>query len=130
MISVAWAQDAATTAANGGFMGLVFSYLPLALIFVVFWMMVVRPQNKAAKEHSAMLAALKSGDYVQLAGGLVGVVKHVGEKVVRVQLDKETSVSVMKPAVQSRFSDEEGKALFGTHDPSLAVVDVTARKKK
>lgn len=129
MISVAWAQDAAV-GAGGGMMAMLFSYLPLVLIFVVFWMMVIRPQNKAAKEHAAMLAGLKSGDYVQLAGGLVGLVKHVGEKVVRVQLDKDTQVSVIRLAVQSRFNDADGKALFGAHDPASAVVDVTAKKKK
>lgn len=82
-ISPAFAQDAA--AAPGGFdlVGL----LPLVLIFVVFYFLLIRPQQKKMKEHRAMVAAIKRGDRVVTAGGIIG-------EVVKVQSDTEVQVEI------------------------------------
>ena len=69
LISVAHAQQAAGAADPAG--GLM-QFLPIILMFVVLWFLMIRPQQKKAKEHQAMLAALAKGDEVVTGGGLIG----------------------------------------------------------
>jgi len=78
-ISNAHAQD---LGAGSDLMGL----LPLVLIFVVFYFLLIRPQNKRQKEHRELVAALSVGDEVVTAGGLLGKVTKTGEQFLTVQL--------------------------------------------
>ena len=57
----------------GGLMG----FLPLVLIFVIFYFLMIRPQQKKAKEHKAMLDNLKKGDRVITSGGIYGLIEEV-----------------------------------------------------
>lgn len=75
-ISPALAQSATQAAPEGSFL---ISMLPLLLIFVVFYLMVIRPQNKRLIEHRRMINELQKGDKVVTGGGLVGTVKKVVE---------------------------------------------------
>ena len=52
-------------------------FIPLILIFVIFYFFLIRPQQKRAKEHKAMVAALKRGDEVVTSGGIVGTVERI-----------------------------------------------------
>ena len=101
----AYAQDAA-----GGLLGSLagFSqFLPILLIFVVFYFLMIRPQQQRQKSLKAMVAALKRGDRVVTAGGIVGVVQRVREGTdeveveiapnVRVQVVRDTISTVLKP---------------------------------
>ena len=102
-ISPAYAQDAA------GIMTSVQSFAPLLLIFGVFYFLLIRPQQTRAKEMKVMLAALRRGDKVVTAGGILGVVQRVKEGSdeidveiapnVRVTVLRETISSVLKPVV-------------------------------
>ena len=71
-ISPAYAQD-------GGGQDMFVSFLPLVLIFVVFYFLLIRPQQKRAKDHKAMIAAVRRGDTVVTAGGVIGKVTKVKE---------------------------------------------------
>lgn len=73
-VSTAYAQTAAPAA--GGDM--IVQFLPLILIFVVFYFLLIRPQQKKMKEHKAMLSAIRRGDRVVTGGGIIGVVNKVG----------------------------------------------------
>ncbi|MDX1556142.1 MAG: preprotein translocase subunit YajC, partial [Xanthomonadales bacterium] len=66
LIASAYAQDAAPQ--GGGLM----SFLPLIIIFVIFYFLLIRPQMKRAKEHRALVAGLAKGDEVVTNGGLLG----------------------------------------------------------
>ena len=80
-ITPAWAQEAAdatTDAASSG-PGMLVTVLPLVLIFCVFYIMVIRPQNKRIVEHRQMINHLQKGDKVVTGGGLVATVKKMGE---------------------------------------------------
>jgi preprotein translocase subunit YajC len=100
-ISPAYAQDAA------GMMGAATQFAPLILIFGVFYFLLIRPQQTRAKEMKAMLAALRRGDRVVTAGGILGtvqVVKEGSDEVdveiapnVRVKVLRDTISSVVKP---------------------------------
>ena len=63
-------------------------FLPIILMFVVLYFLMIRPQMKRAKEHKTMLAALKKGDEVVTAGGMVGKVTKVGESYVTLEVSR------------------------------------------
>ncbi len=77
------------------------SFLPLIIIFVLFWFLLIRPQMKQAKEHRKMLDALQKGDEVATSGGLAGRVVKVGDGFVSLEIAPETVVHVQKHTVQT-----------------------------
>jgi preprotein translocase subunit YajC len=96
-ISNAYAQGAAA-AGDGGMGGLVM-LVPYALIFVVFYFLLIRPQQQARKRHMDMVAALKKGDVVVTSGGLIGKVKSVADDELRVELSPNVEVRVIRSAI-------------------------------
>jgi len=62
------------------------SLLPIVLIFVVFYFLLIRPQNKRQKEHKEMVANIAVGDEVVTAGGILGKITEVGDDFVHVQV--------------------------------------------
>jgi len=60
-----------------GIGGMVASFLPLILIFVIFYFLLIRPQSKKAKEHKQLLDNLKKGDKVMTTGGIYGVIEDI-----------------------------------------------------
>ena len=91
-ISSAYAQDAAP---QGGLL----SFLPLIIIFVVFYFLLIRPQMKRAKEHKKLVSQLAAGDEIVSNGGLLGRVTHVGESFVTVELADNVRIKLQKHAV-------------------------------
>jgi preprotein translocase subunit YajC len=77
------------------------SFLPLIVIFVLFWFMLIRPQMKQAKEHRKMLDALQKGDEVATSGGLVGRITKVSDGFVSLEIATETVVHVQRHTVQT-----------------------------
>ncbi len=75
--------------------------LPIALIFVVMYFLVIRPQSKKAKEHQKMISGLKSGDRVLTAGGLIGTVSKVMESEVEVRIAPSVNVTVARSMITS-----------------------------
>jgi len=105
LIPPAWAQDAA---AGNDVMGMVFSYLPIVLIFVIFYVLILRPQTQAAKQHAALVAGLKKGDVVLTDGGLVGEVEAVDDDLLRVFVGG-TAMVVARAAVRKVLADDARK---------------------
>ena len=91
-ISNAYAQDAAAT---GGLM----SFLPLIVIFAVFYFMLIRPQMKRAKEHKQLVAQLSKGDEVITNGGLLGKIIDVSESFVTLELADNLQIKLQRSAV-------------------------------
>ena len=77
------------------------SFLPLIIIFILFWFMLIRPQMKQAKEHRKMLDALQKGDEVATSGGLAGKITKVGDSFVALEVAPDTVVQVQKHTVQT-----------------------------
>jgi preprotein translocase subunit YajC len=94
-LSDAWAAPAA------GQPDPIMSFLPLILIFVVFYFLLIRPQQKRAKEHKEMVAALKKGDEVVTNGGVLGKITDVGENFIRLQISEGVEVKVQRQAVST-----------------------------
>jgi preprotein translocase subunit YajC len=70
--------------------------IPLVLVFVIFWFLLIRPQQKRMKEHQAQVAGVKKGDRVVTGGGLIGKVTKVGDTEVEVELAQGVRVQVVK----------------------------------
>ncbi len=94
-ISDAWAQ--VETAQPDPIM----SFLPLVIIFVVFYFLLIRPQQKRAKEHKQMVEAISKGDEVVTNGGLLGKVTGVGENFIQIKVSDNVEVKVQRHAVAS-----------------------------
>ena len=77
------------------------SLLPLVLIFVVFYFLLIRPQQKRQKEHREMVANIKAGEEVTTAGGLLGKVTDVKESFVKIEVTPGTVLTVQKHTVSA-----------------------------
>ena len=75
------------------------SFLPLVLIFVVFYFLLIRPQTKRAKEHKKMVEGLAKGDEVVTSGGLLGRITQVGENFVQVKVAEGVEVKIQKQSI-------------------------------
>lgn len=103
LISPAYAQ----TAGGGGDAGLV-SLLPLVLIFVVFYFLLIRPQQKKMKAHRAMVDALRRGDRVVTGGGIIGsVTKVLSDNEVQIEVAEGVRLRVVKHTIQEVLSKTE-----------------------
>lgn len=98
-ISDAWAE--APAGAAPGPAGSLMSFLPLIVIFVLFYFMLIRPQQKKMKEHKAMVEALQKGDEVVTNGGALGKITKVGENFVTIQVAEGVDIKVQRGAIQS-----------------------------
>jgi len=75
------------------------TFLPLILMFVVMYFLMIRPQQKRAKEQKAMMDALAKGDEVVTAGGILGKVSKVSEGYLTIEVSAGTDVVVQKSAI-------------------------------
>jgi preprotein translocase subunit YajC len=86
-------------------------FLPLVLIFVVFYFLLIRPQQKKQKEHRAMLDALRRGDRIVTGGGFLGTIsKVVSPEEVEVDLAPNVRVRVLRSTITSVLSKPDPSA--------------------
>lgn len=90
MIGVAYAQGAAGAPAGGGFA----QFVPLILIFIVFYFLLIRPQQKKAKEQQDFLASLKKGDKVMTGGGIHGKITGLTDSAVTLEISEGVRIKV------------------------------------
>ena len=77
-------------------------FIPLILIFVIFYFFLIRPQQKRANDHKAMVAALKRGDEVVTSGGIVGRVERILEEdKLDLLISENVTVEVVQSTIQS-----------------------------
>ena len=85
-------------------------FIPLILIFVIFYFFLIRPQQKRVKDHKAMVESLKRGDEVITSGGIIGVVDRVMEDDrIEVTIGEGTKVQIIKSTITSLLKKEEIK---------------------
>lgn len=94
-IGNAYAQDAA---AQGGS---VMSFLPLFALIIIFYFLILRPQQKRSKEQKSMIEALQKGDEVVTVGGELGRVVKIGENYLDLEIAENVTVHIQKSAVQN-----------------------------
>ncbi len=125
LVSEAWAQGA------GGGGDTLMQFLPLILIFVVFYFLLIRPQQKKMKTHREMIASVRRGDRVITGGGMIGqVIKVINDAEVDVQIAEGVKVRMLKstitdviargePVKGARKSDGDGEDGQGEDAPAL-----------
>ena len=104
-ISTAWAQTGAGDAGAGGMLS---AFLPLILIFVIFYFLLIRPQQKRQKQHQNKLQAIRRGDKVLTGGGVFGTVsKVVDDNELQVEIAEGVKVRVARSMVADVISKTE-----------------------
>lgn len=96
-VATAYAQDAQAAPLSG-----IMSIAPLIILFVIFYFLLIRPQQKRAKEHRQMISALQKGDNVITSGGIHGRVTAVNDDTVTVEISDGVRIKVSKEAVTAR----------------------------
>jgi preprotein translocase subunit YajC len=109
MFDIAYAQNATGGAGPGPLMTLV----PFVLIFVIMYFMVVRPQQKKAKDHQEMLNKLKKNDEVMTSGGIYGKVIDLKETVVTLEVAPNVKIRVHRPQISTVLTGEKTSSREG-----------------
>ena len=104
---IAWAMAPAQGHGAQGGGSAIMSLLPLILIFVVFYFLLIRPQQKKAKEHQKMLEGLKRGDKVITSGGIYAVIEAVGTTTVTLKIAENVKVKFGKGYIAAVRLDSE-----------------------
>ncbi len=85
-------------------------FIPLILIFVIFYFFLIRPQQKKVKDHKQMVTALKRGDQVVTSGGLIGRIERIlGDDKVDVSISENVTVQVVQSTIQSLINKSDTK---------------------
>lgn len=86
-------------------------FLPMIGIFILFWFLMVRPQQKKMKEHKAMLDALQKGDEVVSSGGMLGRVVKLTDEYITLEVANNTEVVIQRAAVGIKLEKGTMKSL-------------------
>jgi preprotein translocase subunit YajC len=117
MISDAFAQSAAGGAGGFSIQGL----LPFVLIFIIFYFLLIRPQQKRVKQHKLMVTNLKRGNKVLTAGGIFGVVSKAteGSETVSVEIASGITVEIARAMISEVRGDEKIKKTIDKEKPVI-----------
>jgi preprotein translocase subunit YajC len=103
MISLAYAQGGA----GGDTMGMLMSLAPLILIFVVFYFLLIMPQQKKAKQHRQMLESITKGDEVITSGGIHGKVIGIADQVLILDVGEKMKIKVSREFIAQKKGTEQ-----------------------
>jgi preprotein translocase subunit YajC len=104
---------------------MVSTLVTFGLVFVIFYFLIIRPQNKKQKEAKAMIEAVKKGDRVITAGGVHAVVYTVKEKTVILKVDENTKMEFSKSAIATVEKDKVEAKVEDKADPKVEAKAVT-----
>ena len=104
-ISEAWAQSGGATGGSG----ITGMLIPMVAVFAIFYFLLIRPQQKRAKEHKNMIAEMKKGDRVVAAGGVIGKITKLDDAEVELDLGAGVKMSVVRDSV-SHIMNMQAKA--------------------
>jgi preprotein translocase subunit YajC len=103
-ITEAYAQTAGDAGAGAG---MLFQLMPFVLIFVVFYFLLIRPQQKRAREQRAMLDAIRRGDRIVTGGGILGTVEKAEDNEITVTIADNVKIKVLRGTIQQVLSKPE-----------------------
>jgi len=114
--SVAYGMPGGGTG-DGGPMSAVVQFVPLILIFVIFWFLVIRPQQRKAKVHREMLSALKRGDEVYTDSGIRGTIQRIGEETISLEIAPKVVIRIQRGRVSDVAKGSKDKELDAEATP-------------
>lgn len=103
-------SEALAQGGGGGGSDPLIGFLPIVLIFVVFWFLLIRPQQKRMKEHAALLRSLEPGMVVVTNAGIHGAIAEVEDKVVWVEVAPEVELKISKGSIAEIVNEDEDEA--------------------
>ncbi len=95
------------TGTEGGAASSFGAFVPLIIMFAIFYFLLIRPQQKKTKEHKLMLEALKKGDRVVSSGGLYGMVTGLTNEIVTMEIAPKVRVKVTRPSISVVLSKDK-----------------------
>jgi preprotein translocase subunit YajC len=104
---LAHAMGTGGTGGAGGAGGGLGTFVPLILMFAIFYFLLIRPQQKKAKQHKQMLASVRKGDKVVSAGGLHGVITGITDDVVTMEIAPKVRVKVSRGSISGVLRRDE-----------------------
>jgi preprotein translocase subunit YajC len=114
-LSAAFAQDSGSKAMGGDFLT---GILPLVLIFVVFWFLLIRPQQKRMRDHRELISRVKKGDEVLTSGGVIGKVTKAseGSPTLEVEIAEGVRVQVARAQIAGLWNPQVAAAPAAAND--------------
>ena len=106
MLTLAFAQDTATSVQTGGTSSLM-GLMPIAVIFVIFYFLLIRPQKKQQQEHAKMISELSKNDEVITAGGVFGTIVNIQDDIITLRVDDNTRIKIQKNSVSKLKKQKE-----------------------
>ena len=107
-VGIAHAADAA--APQAGAAGAFGQFIPLILIFVVFYFLLIRPQQKAAKKQQNFLSNLKRGTRIVTKGGILGTITDLSDRIVTLEIAKDLTIEITRDSIAGQV-DKKGEAV-------------------
>ncbi|MCS7227999.1 MAG: preprotein translocase subunit YajC [Endomicrobia bacterium] len=87
-------------------------WLPIIVIFLIFYFLLILPEQKKIKQHKQMLAQLKKGDHILLSSGIYGTIVNIKGEVLEVKISENVKIYVLKSAVSQVVSEETMKSIM------------------
>jgi preprotein translocase subunit YajC len=105
LISTAYAMGQA--GGQGGQAGGIAGFLPLIILFAIFYFLLIRPQQKKAKEHREMIANLKKGNRIITSGGIYGTIQSIDDTTIGLEIAEKVKIKVTRGNVAAVVSDHQ-----------------------
>lgn len=77
----------------------IMSFLPMIIIFILFWFLLIRPQQQKSKEHNKMVAELQKGDEVIASNGILGKIEKITDQFIQLEISKNVVISIQKATI-------------------------------
>ena len=106
MISTAYAMGQA--GGQGGQAGGIAGFLPLIILFAIFYFLLIRPQQKKAKEQREMIANLKKGNRIITSGGIYGTIQSIDDTTIGLEVADKVKIKIVRGNVAGLVSDVQG----------------------
>lgn len=104
MISTAFAMGAGEGGqAAGGLAG----FLPIIILFAIFYFLLIRPQQKKAKEHREMISNLKKGNRIITSGGIYGTITSIDDTTIGLEIAEKVKIKISRGNVAARISEND-----------------------
>lgn len=111
LIMMSEAASAATNTAAGGALGILTMIIPLALMVLIFWLLIIRPEKKRSREMQNMINSLQVADEVVTNGGIIGLVVSISKDTVLIETGSDrTKIRVLKSAIAKCNTEHETPA--------------------
>lgn len=108
-MNLAYAMGTMPSGGGSGGMGGLGAFLPLILMFAVFYFLLIHPQRKKQKQHQQMLSELKRGDQIVTAGGMYGMIEGLTDTVIKLKIAENVLIDVSRSAIAAKIGGPEPK---------------------